>query len=56
MKFPYHVYPIWPHLSDHNLEKTLCGGLLEKVIDELQRKESGSFREDGTVVCFCLWH
>lgn len=43
-------YPIWPRLSDHKLEKILCRGLLEGVMDELQRKEAGSFRGDGTVV------
>lgn len=26
-------------------------GLLEGMMDELQRKEAGSFRGDGTVVC-----
>lgn len=37
-------YPIWPRLSDHNLEKVLCGGLLEGVMDELQREKAGSFQ------------
>lgn len=41
--------PIRPRLSDHSLEK--IGGLLEGVMDELPRKETGNFGEDGTVVC-----